>query len=219
MCVFPPVPPPPCFQCVAHFSVNTEARRFILISLFPVRQCIIHQLSLQMCMRERWKGKPSVKVNTSTAPSPSHNYQKCYGKTKVSSKKKKMAEIPGTESSNRSSLYLPRSSWKVKKGSETSSWNNYKPDAIKRQDEKRKRVQPLARSALASSIFPWKLGLGSRRALPPPHPPRHRNNAAFSTRIRDQQHPWTPSETSANNRGETQRHRKQSCISSLGQFL
>lgn len=39
-----------------------------------------------------------------------------------------------------------------------------------RDKTRRERVQPLARSALASSIFPWKLGLGSRGALPPPHP-------------------------------------------------
>lgn len=116
MCVFPPVPPPPCFQCVAHFSVNTEARRFILISLFPVRQCIIHQLSLQMCMRERWKGKPSVKVNTSTAPSPSHNHQKCYGKTKVSSKKKKMARFRGPRAATAALFICPALHERLKKG-------------------------------------------------------------------------------------------------------
>lgn len=46
--------------------VNTKARHFRLISLFPAHKYIIHQLLVDASvrMREGWKGKPSGKVNT-----------------------------------------------------------------------------------------------------------------------------------------------------------
>ena len=109
-----------CFQCVAHFSVDTEARRFILISLFPVRRCIIHQLSLQMCMCERWKGKPSVKVNTPspTAP-PCRTITRSVmvkQKSPQKRKKKKLPRFRGPKAASAALFTCPALHERLKKG-------------------------------------------------------------------------------------------------------
>lgn len=93
--------------------------------------------------------------------------------------------------------YLPTLHERLKKGLRLV--HEIIKSLMRLNDKTRKeRVQRLARSTLASSIFQWKLGLGPESVFP------HRHITAFST---DQGSSHPSAQSKPQPVGETQRHR------------